>query len=160
MNDDKLDKILGFSVGELSKTLDLGVDIEEEVEQSAQKYDVVIYDTKESQAIESIDVESDIYKDYCEARSTIYGLLERGKVALENALEVAKLSEHPRAYEVVGGLMKENALLAKQLVELQKVFVDKKQSSKSNQISYTQNNIYTQSGNCEDDISTIINNLK
>lgn len=158
MNDDKLDKILGFSVGELSQTIPVD-DIEIE-EPSAPKHDLVEYNNKESQLPDNVDISSDKYKDYCEARNTIYGLLERGRVALENALEVAKLSEHPRAYEVVGGLMRDNALLTKQLVDLQKIFNDQQPKKSTKEASYTQNNIHITSGNCSDDISTILSNLK
>ena len=56
--------------------------------------------------------------DYEQARNNLYDLLETGKDALLDALEVAKQSENPRAFEVVGNLMKQLADMNSQLLEL------------------------------------------
>jgi len=45
-------------------------------------------------------------KDYEYARENFYNVIEKGTHALEEMLEVAKASEHPRAYEVVSTIMK------------------------------------------------------
>ena len=45
-------------------------------------------------------------KDYDYARTNFYNVLESGTEALEQMLDVAKASEHPRAYEVVATIMK------------------------------------------------------
>ena len=47
-----------------------------------------------------------INNDYDYSRDTLYELIEKGKDALENMIEVARESEHPRAYEVLSGLIK------------------------------------------------------
>jgi hypothetical protein len=44
----------------------------------------------------------------------------QGEDALMGALEVAKASEHPRAFEVVGNLMKQLADVNQQLLDLHK----------------------------------------
>jgi hypothetical protein len=44
--------------------------------------------------------------DYEYARTNFYNVIESGTEALEQMLEVAKASEHPRAYEVVATIMK------------------------------------------------------
>ena len=54
------------------------------------------------------------------ARRNIRDLIDKGSVAVDNLLQVYKESEHPRAYEVVAGLMKTMADLNKDLLELQK----------------------------------------
>ena len=54
------------------------------------------------------------------ARKNIRSLIDKGNVAVDNLLNVSKESEHPRAYEVVAGLMKTMADLNKDLLELQK----------------------------------------
>lgn len=54
------------------------------------------------------------------ARKNIRDLIDKGNVAVDNLLQVSKESEHPRAYEVVAGLMKTMADLNKDLLELQK----------------------------------------
>ena len=48
----------------------------------------------------------DVSDDFAVARNNIRNIIERGDDALECALELAKESEHPRTYEVVGQLIK------------------------------------------------------
>jgi|SRR6056300_152890 len=48
----------------------------------------------------------DSEKDFQYARENFYNVIEKGTYALEEMLEVAKASEHPRAYEVVSTIMK------------------------------------------------------
>lgn len=62
--------------------------------------------------------------DFDTTRSNLHSLLTQGQDALFHALEVAKQSEHPRAFEVVGGLMKHLSDINTQLLDLHK----KKQS--------------------------------
>jgi chromosome segregation ATPase len=59
-----------------------------------------------------------IEDDYDHARDNLRELLTQGKSALETALSVAKASEHPRAFEVVGGLMKQLADINQQLMDV------------------------------------------
>ena len=54
------------------------------------------------------------------ARKNIRSLIEKGTVAMDNLLLVANASEHPRAYEVAAGLIKNLADLNKDLLEIQK----------------------------------------
>lgn len=58
--------------------------------------------------------------DYETTRSNLHSLLTQGQDALFHALAVAKNSEHPRAFEVVGGLMKHVADINHQLLDLHK----------------------------------------
>ena len=62
--------------------------------------------------------EQKLSDDYDTARDNMYDLLTQGKQALTVALEVAKQSEHPRAIEVVGNLMKQLADMNQQLLDL------------------------------------------
>jgi hypothetical protein len=59
-----------------------------------------------------------IESDYDTSRDNLHDLLATGKEALEHALTVAKSSEHPRAFEVVGGLMKQLADMNQQLMDI------------------------------------------
>lgn len=54
------------------------------------------------------------------ARSNIRELITKGNQAMDQLLAVAKESEHPRAYEVAAGLIKNLADMNKDLLELQK----------------------------------------
>ena len=60
-----------------------------------------------------------INNDYDYSRDTLYELIER-KDALENMIEVARESEHPRAYEVLSGLIKNVADVNDKLQDLNK----------------------------------------
>jgi hypothetical protein len=54
------------------------------------------------------------------ARCNIRNLIEKGNQAMDQLLQVANASEHPRAYEVAAGLIKNLADLNKDLLEIQK----------------------------------------
>ena len=54
------------------------------------------------------------------ARCNIRNLIEKGNKAMDDLLKVANASEHPRAYEVAAGLIKNLADLNKDLLEIQK----------------------------------------
>ena len=62
----------------------------------------------------------DIKNDYEFRREKLYQLVSKGEDALENLLVLAKESDHPRAYEVFGQLMKANMDAVKDLTDLQK----------------------------------------
>ena len=59
-----------------------------------------------------------IEDDYDHARNNLRELLLNGQSALTTALSVAQQSEHPRAIEVVGNLMKQLADINQQLLDL------------------------------------------
>ena len=59
-----------------------------------------------------------IENDYDVTRNNLRELLTTGQAALTHALEVAKQSEHPRAFEVVGNLMKQLADVNQQLMDI------------------------------------------
>jgi hypothetical protein len=56
--------------------------------------------------------------DFTHTRDNLRELLATGQKALEQALLVAQASEHPRAFEVVGNLMKQMADINQQLLDL------------------------------------------
>ncbi len=64
---------------------------------------------------ESDDVDS----DYKYQRENFYNLIERGQDAVEGILDLAKESDHPRAYEVAGNLIKQVADVTEKLADLQ-----------------------------------------
>ena len=63
--------------------------------------------------------ENDIERDYAYQRQNFYNLVERGTYAVEGILELAKESDHPRAYEVAGNLIKQVAEVTEKLGDLQ-----------------------------------------
>jgi hypothetical protein len=64
--------------------------------------------------------ETNIDDDYEYARNNLKGLIESGKLAMENIVFLAKEGESPRAYEVVGQLIKTLADTNKDLLDLGK----------------------------------------
>ena len=58
--------------------------------------------------------------DYNFIRGNLKELVDKGNEALDGILELAQESEHPRAYEVVGQLIKTLADANKDIMDLQK----------------------------------------
>ena len=83
-----------------------------------------------------------INNDYDYSRDTLYELIEKGKDALENMIEVARESEHPRAYEVLSGLIKNVADVNDKLQDLNKKQKQLNDDEKLPQVENQQNNYY------------------
>ena len=62
--------------------------------------------------------------DFKYTRENLYNLLERGQDAVEELLEIAKQSEHPRAFEVVGQVIGKLTDRNKELMGLHKTKKD------------------------------------
>jgi hypothetical protein len=73
---------------------------------------------------ENKPVPDDLAGDFKVARENIHDVISKGTVALDYMLEVAKASEHPRAFEVVSQLTKTLIDANKDLLDLQKKFKD------------------------------------
>ena len=78
--------------------------------------------------------------DYEYSRETYYELLEKGKDALDTMVEVARESEHPRAYEVLSGMIKNLSDVNDKLMDLNKKNKDMEEPLK--QVEHQQNNIF------------------
>ena len=64
--------------------------------------------------------EDDSDSDFQYARENLYNLIERGQDGLDELLEIAKASQHPRAFEVVGQLVDKLTTTNKELLNLHK----------------------------------------
>lgn len=62
--------------------------------------------------------------DYEYSRKVLYDLINKGTDALESMIEVARESEHPRAFEVLSGLIKNTADVNDKLLDLNKKHKD------------------------------------
>jgi hypothetical protein len=104
-----------------------------------------------------VQVNQTLENDFEVTRSNLHSLLAQGQDALFHALEVAKASEHPRAFEVVGGLVKHLSDINGQLLDLHK----KKQSieapTKGESKAVTNNAIFVGSTS---DLSKMLNDLR
>ena len=61
---------------------------------------------------------SKVEADFETSRTNLRVLLQQGQEALQKSLDVAMQSEHPRAFEVVGNLMKQLADVNQQLLDI------------------------------------------
>ena len=79
--------------------------------------------------------------DYQLARSTLRNLIYKSENTLDDMIELAKNSEHPRTYEVAGQLIKTVSDVAKDLIELQKKVKDLKDGDPVSAKNVTNNNV-------------------
>lgn len=91
------------------------------------------------------DKNQEFETDFKYSRETYYDLVERGRDGIEEMLEVAKSSQHPRAYEVLGKLIKDTADVADKLMDLNKKEADINRINNvptNNGPNNTTNNVY------------------
>lgn len=62
----------------------------------------------------------DIKQDYETTRAQLHNLVMKGQEAVDGILDVARASDHPRAYEVAGQLIKNVGDVADKLIDLQR----------------------------------------
>ena len=89
-------------------------------------FDIVEDESTEEVVSQSAVIESDaenrdedVNVDYEKSREHYYKLLDKGNDALEYALQIAKQTDHPRAFEVVGQLLKNTTEVNDRIMELQ-----------------------------------------
>lgn len=69
---------------------------------------------------EIVEIKDPIEDDAEFARQNLRDLIEKGNDAAEHIIAVAKQSDHPRAFEVVAGMLKNLSDMNKDLLEIQK----------------------------------------
>jgi hypothetical protein len=84
-------------------------------------------------------------EDYEYVRNNLQDIISKGGSALDGILELAKDSDHPRAWEVVGQIMRQLSETNKDLIELQKDM--KKIKDEEGAKKVTQNAIFVGSTN-------------
>lgn len=101
-------------------------------------------EVKQNTQIAKVDDNEDVSNDYEKSRKTYYNLIDRGEQALEGMMDLAAESEHPRAYEVLSGMMKNMADITDKLMELQKRKDDliNKAKEEKPKGGMTQNNVF------------------
>lgn len=131
------------------------------IDKLSKVFDVEPIDTNNITTTPLVQVEQRndaLEQDYETTRSNLHSILNQGQDALFHALEVAKQSEHPRAFEVVGGLMKHLSDINTQLLDLHK----KKQSieaptKQAQGANVTNNSIFVGSTS---ELSKMLNDLR
>ena len=80
-------------------------------------------------------------QDYEYSRETYYDLITKGRESLELMIEVARESEHPRAFEVLAGMIKGIADVNDKLMDLNKKQKELNKEDKPTD-STTNNNLF------------------
>lgn len=84
-----------------------------------------------------------IKDDYETSRDTYLDLIENGKRGLDLMMEVARESEHPRAFEVLSGMIKNIADVTDKLMDLNKKNKEITQEPKEEEAkAITNNNVF------------------
>ena len=88
--------------------------------------------------------EEDKDNDYEYTRETLYDLIEKGREGIEEMIEVARQSEHPRAYEVLATLIKDTAQTSEKLMDLHRKIqsIDQMMLPKPEPTGNTTNNLF------------------
>ena len=94
------------------------------IESAIEKAEETVVDIKKAKT------DKDINNDYEYTRGQLYNLIEKGQEAINGILDVAQNSDHPRAYEVAGNLIKNVADISDKLVDLQKKMKESDQEKK------------------------------
>ena len=86
--------------------------------------------------------EKNVDNDYKYSRDTYYELVEKGKQSLELMIEVARESEHPRAFAVLSGMIKNISDVNDRLMDLNKKKKDIDKKDEVKKIANTTNNLF------------------
>lgn len=82
----------------------------------------------------------DLDKDYTYARSTMTNIIDKGREALDNILELAQETDSARAYEVVGQLVDKLTTSTEKLLDLHKKMKEIKDGDSGNSPTKVTNN--------------------
>ena len=97
---------------------------------------------KKTELAELKPVDDKADRDYDYARTNFYNIIETGTEALEQMLDVAKASEHPRAYEVVSTIMKTLVDANKDLVSMSAKKQESEEDKNPSEKAMTNNNLF------------------
>ena len=78
------------------------------------------------------DLKQDLTDAYQQSKENLQGIIDQGKEAMEDILEIAKAGQHPRAFEVYGTLLKNMVDANKELLNIQKQMREMDEEKKKN----------------------------
>jgi len=105
------------------------------------------------------DDENNADNDFEYSRQIYHDLLAKGSEALEDMMEVARATEHPRAFEVLSGMMKNMGDINGSLMDLHKKKKDFYKEDKPKELpNQTTNNVFV--GSTSDLQRMLINDMK
>ena len=97
---------------------------------------------KRVKPIIEVDKGEDREKDYTYARAQLYDIVEKMQESLNDAMDVAQQSEHPRAFEVVFNGAKHTADIVDKLADLHKKMNDLEKEDPKPTATNVQNNMF------------------
>ena len=113
------------------------------VEPEPEEVEIVETTPKKMKKVQESNPKEDQQKDYQYARAQLYDIVEKMQESINDAMDVAHDSQHPRAYEVVFQGAKAAADVVDKLADLQKKMKDLNvEEEQKVQQTNTQNNIY------------------
>lgn len=115
---------------DVNEKLNQLLEVDTEIKQESK---AIVKRPKRSESIEN---------DYKYARENLYNLVERGQDAIDGILELSKETEHPRAYEVAGQLIKTVSDTAEKLLDIQKKLKDLEKEDEQQKIGTQHNHLY------------------
>ena len=89
-----------------------------------------------------VEKQDNVDDDFEYARGNLISVIEKGQEALNGILDVAGMSQHPRSYEVVSGLIKTLTDANKDLLQLSKQHKDLKEADKKSGPQTVNNNLF------------------
>lgn len=81
---------------------------------------VVKKDNLPALPVSSENLSEDLADAYQQSKDNLQGIIDQGKEAMEEILEIAKAGQHPRAFEVYGTLLKNMVEANDRLLKIQK----------------------------------------
>lgn len=70
------------------------------------------------------DMKQDLTDAYQQSKENLQAIIDQGKEAMEEILQIAKVGQHPRAFEVYGTILKNMVDANKELLAIQKQMRD------------------------------------
>ena len=93
------------------------------------------------------ELQQDLTDAYEQSKENLQGIIDQGKEAMGEILEIAKAGQHPRAFEVYGTLLKNMVDANKELLAIQKQIREMEGIKKDNTSTNIDNAIFIGSTN-------------
>lgn len=110
----QLRQLTEFNMNDLNKNLADVFDVTPIPEEKKEKLPAIQTHYKDP------DLKQDLTDAYQQSKENLQGIIDQGQEAMEEILNIAKAGQHPRAFEVYGGLLKNMVDANKELLNIQK----------------------------------------
>ena len=88
---------------------------------------------KQLPATQNLNLEDDLTDAYNQSKDNLQDIIDQGKEAMDEILQIAKAGQHPRAFEVFGGILKNVVDANKELIAMQKQMRDMDKKNETSQ---------------------------